>query len=527
MVFRINPITAKRLRRFKAHRRAFFSLIVLLCLYALSLCSELLCNDVPIIILHKGRLYFPIIRFYPDNTFTGSGLNTRANYREISRRSDFTDGSSWMLWPLMRTGPNDIADMENLSKHLRIVCTLSPVPQVCGLSLDSDLTITRFQGAESLRLADDDWQGRKIGEFWSIPNELETAVKNRLDNRQAPAASFKCGGLMGMPEATISLAAFNGRKTPPKEIRATVRYGLGESRQHILSFAPNSSLPSSGKEFFKTLPDDARKSLTNAAKEAMENGDCSTEITIGGVPYTLMAEHEKLRFPFRPVPGHPCGFDAAGRDVLVRLLYALRTSLSFGIILVCCSMLVGSLIGLTQGYLGGWADLGGQRLIEIWSALPFLYIVILMGSIYGPGFWLMIFCYALFNWIGISYYMRAEMLRLRKLAFVESARCLGLPPVRIVLRHVLPNALVPIITFFPFSLVGAIGSLAALDYLGFGLPPPTPSIGQLLQQAQSMRWAWWLILYPSMLLFVVMMLGIFIGEGVRDAFDPRTQGRLE
>ena len=150
-----------------------------------------------------------------------------------------------------------------------------------------------------------------------------------------------------------------------------------------------------------------------------------------------------------------------------------------------------------------------------------------MGSIYGPGFWLMIFCYALFNWIGISYYMRAEMLRLRKLAFVESARCLGLPPTRIVLRHVLPNALVPIITFFPFSLVGAIGSLAALDYLGFGLPPPTPSIGQLLQQAQSMRWAWWLILYPSLLLFVVMMLGIFIGEGVRDAFDPRTQGRLE
>jgi microcin C transport system permease protein len=123
--------------------------------------------------------------------------------------------------------------------------------------------------------------------------------------------------------------------------------------------------------------------------------------------------------------------------------------------------------------------------------------------------------------------MRAEMLRLRKLPFVESAKCMGLSSVRIVLRHVLPNALVPIITFFPFSLVGAIGSLAALDYLGFGLPPPTPSIGQLLQQAQSMRWAWWLILYPSLLLFVVMMLGVFIGEGVRDAFDPRTQGRLE
>ena len=526
-MFRINPITAKRIRRFKAHRRAFISLIVLLCLYALSLCSELLCNDVPIIVWHNGRLHFPIIRFYPDNDFTGSGLNTRADYRAISKLSAFTDGPSWMLWPIMRTGPNDIAAPESLSEHLRIVCTLSPVPQVCGISLDGEMNITRFQGAENLKLTDDDWQGMKLGEFWSIPDGLPAAVKDRLENKPSPATSFKCGGLKGMPEATISLSAYNERNRPPREIRATIRYGLGDSRQRILFFNKHSSAPSSELEFFKTLPDDVKTTLLNAANDAAENGESTAEITIGNAPYTLMAEHEKLRFPFRPVSGHPCGFDAAGRDVLVRLLYALRTSLSFGIILVCCSMLVGSLIGLTQGYLGGWADLGGQRLIEIWSALPFLYIVILMGSIYGPGFWLMIFCYALFNWIGISYYMRAEMLRLRKLAFVESARCLGLPPTRIVLRHVLPNALVPIITFFPFSLVGAIGSLAALDYLGFGLPPPTPSIGQLLQQAQSMRWAWWLILYPSLLLFVVMMLGIFIGEGVRDAFDPRTQGRLE
>ncbi|HOG50794.1 MAG TPA: ABC transporter permease subunit, partial [Lentisphaeria bacterium] len=135
--------------------------------------------------------------------------------------------------------------------------------------------------------------------------------------------------------------------------------------------------------------------------------------------------------------------------------------------------------------------------------------------------------YALFNWIGISYYMRAEMLRLRRLPFVESARCLGLPGWKIVFRHILPNAVVPLITFFPFSLVGAIGSLAALDYLGFGLPPPTPSLGQLLQQAQSQRWAWWLILYPSATLFLVMLLGVFVGEGVREAFDPRQHSRLE
>jgi microcin C transport system permease protein len=245
---------------------------------------------------------------------------------------------------------------------------------------------------------------------------------------------------------------------------------------------------------------------------------------------------EEVRFPFRPVrgipegvstPAHVMGLDDSGRDVLARILYGLRTSLSFGLILVICSLSFGTLIGSVQGYLGGWVDITGQRLIEIWSALPFLYIIILMGSVYGPSFWLLIVCYALFNWIGMSYYMRAEMLRLKRLPFVEAAKCLGLPGWKIVLKHILPNALVPLVTFFPFSLVGAVGALAALDYLGFGLPPPTASLGQLLQQAQSQKWAWWLILYPSLALFLVMLLGVFIGEGVREAFDPKRQSRLQ
>jgi microcin C transport system permease protein len=201
--------------------------------------------------------------------------------------------------------------------------------------------------------------------------------------------------------------------------------------------------------------------------------------------------------------------------------------MTFGLILVVCSLCIGTVVGSLQGYFGGVLDLAGQRVIEVWSALPFLYVMILMGSIYGPSFQLLIFCYGLFNWIGMSYYMRAEMLRLRKQPFVEAARCLGLPSWKIIFRHVLPNGLVPLITLFPFSLVGAIGSLAALDYLGFGLPPPTPSWGELLAQAQSLRWAWWLILYPSLALFLVMLLGVFVGEGVRNAFDPRRFSKLQ
>jgi len=172
-------------------------------------------------------------------------------------------------------------------------------------------------------------------------------------------------------------------------------------------------------------------------------------------------------------------------------------------------------------------DIVGQRLIEIWDALPFLYILILMGSVFGRSFGLLLLCYGVFNWVGISYYQRAEFLRLRKMAFVEAARCMGIPAWKIMFQHILPNALVPVITFFPFSLVGAIGLLAALDYLGFGLPPPTASWGELLTQAQEYTWAWWLALYPALALFIVMLLGVFVGEGVRSAFDPRPISRLE
>jgi len=201
--------------------------------------------------------------------------------------------------------------------------------------------------------------------------------------------------------------------------------------------------------------------------------------------------------------------------------------MTFGFLLVFMSMGLGVCLGSVQGYFGGKLDITFQRFTEIWSALPFLYIMILLGAVYGRGFFLLLFCYAIFNWIGISYYMRAEFLRLRHMAFVEAAQSLGLPHRKVIFRHILPNAIVPVITFFPFSLVGAIASLAALDYLGFGLPPPTPSWGELLQQAQQFRWAWWLILYPSLALFAVMVLAVFVGEGVRNAYDPRPSIRIE
>ena len=234
-----------------------------------------------------------------------------------------------------------------------------------------------------------------------------------------------------------------------------------------------------------------------------------------------------VSFPFRPVPDHPFGIDAGGRDVYARVVHGMRIALVFGLVLAFLGMLFGLVIGAIEGYFGGKTDIVLQRFTEIWSAMPFLYVMIFIGSTMGRSFAVLLVCYAIFNWITVSYYLRAEFLRLRTRTFVEAAKVQGSSTARIIFVHILPNALTPLITLFPFLLMGAIASLAALDFLGFGLPPMTPSCGELLAEAQQFRSAWWLILFPSAALFIVMLLTVLIGEGLRDAFDPRQEARLE
>ena len=234
-----------------------------------------------------------------------------------------------------------------------------------------------------------------------------------------------------------------------------------------------------------------------------------------------------VSFPFPPCPGHPFGIDAGGRDVYARVVHGMRIALVFGLALAGLGLLFGLVIGAIEGYFGGVTDILLQRFTEIWSSIPFLYVMIFIGSTLGRSFAVLLVSYAVFNWIAVSYYMRAEFLRLRGRTFVEAAKVQGLSAVRIIFVHILPNALTPLITLFPFLLMGAIGSLAALDFLGFGLPPMTPSCGELLQEAQQFRSAWWLILFPSLALFIVMLLTVLVGEGLRDAFDPRQKSRLE
>ena len=210
-----------------------------------------------------------------------------------------------------------------------------------------------------------------------------------------------------------------------------------------------------------------------------------------------------------------------------RVVHGMRIQLLFGFLLAGSGLLFGVVIGSLEGYFGGRTDLTLQRFTEIWSALPFLYVMIFLGSTVGRSFLILLISYAIFNWIAVSYYMRAEFLRLRSLQFVEAAKIFGFSHFRIIFSHILPNALTPLITLFPFLLMGAIGSLAALDFLGFGLPPMTPSCGELLNQAQQFRDAWWLVVFPSAALFIVMLLAVLVGEGLRDAFDPKVCSRYE
>ncbi len=231
--------------------------------------------------------------------------------------------------------------------------------------------------------------------------------------------------------------------------------------------------------------------------------------------------------PTPPTVHNLLGTDDRGRDILTRLLYGYRISFSFALLITFASMTLGIIIGALQGYWGGLFDLSMQRLIEIFSALPFLYIVIIVGSSMGTSFGMLLIIFTIFNWVGISYYMRSEFLKLREIQFVEAAKALGIKDWKIMFRHILPNAMTPIITFLPFDLIGSFSSLSALDYLGFGLPAPTPSWGELMRQGMDNIFSYWLSLFPVIALFLVLLLIAFVGEGIRDAFDPKEYQKME
>lgn len=214
------------------------------------------------------------------------------------------------------------------------------------------------------------------------------------------------------------------------------------------------------------------------------------------------------------------GTDANGGDVLARLLYGTRISLLFGLLLTLFSSVIGIVVGAVQGYFGGRIDLIGQRLVEVWSGMPALFLLILLSSVIQPGFWWLLLVTVAFGWMSLVSVVRAEFLRTRNFDYIRAAQALGVSDGRIMLRHMLPNAMVATLTFLPFILCGSITTLTSLDFLGFGLPLGSPSLGELLLQGKNNLQAPWLGIAAFLSVAVLLTLLIFIGEAVRDAFDP-------
>lgn len=268
-----------------------------------------------------------------------------------------------------------------------------------------------------------------------------------------------------------------------------------------------------------TILKDRRRSPTGDLQGLARAGTMPSLTGLGAVPPTPPDSNRE----------HYFGTDSGGRDVASRLLYGFRISIFFAIFLTVIGQVIGTIIGSLQGYRGGRFDLISQRIIEILISIPFLYVVIILAALFAPTFWMLVVIMSLFQWISITFYMRTEMYREKTREYCLAAKSYGASGWRIVFRHLLPNCLTPLVTFTPFAVVGAIFALTGLDYLGYGLPPPTPSWGEMMDQALQAdnRDKLWLTLAPFGAITITLVLVVFIGESVREAFDPKQYSKYE
>jgi microcin C transport system permease protein len=357
----LSPMNQRRLQNFKANKRGYWSFWVFLVLFVLSLFSEFLANDRPIIARYKGETLFPVFVTYPEEKF--GGFLARTDYRDPVIAKEIEE-NGWMIWPPIRFSYQTI-------------------------NLD-------------------------------LPKPAPSPPSWLLKDADCKALAEKAGG-----------------------------------------------------------------------------STC------------------------RDIEWNWLGTDDRGRDVLARVLYGFRISVLFGLTLALISSVIGITAGAIQGYFGGTTDLVFQRIIEIWNSVPSLYLLIIISSFIAPSFFVLLGILLLFSWVQLVGVVRAEFLRARNLEYVRAARALGLTNGKIMIRHILPNAMVATLTLLPFILNGSITTLTSLDFLGFGLPPGSPSLGEMLQQGKSNLQAPWLGITAFMVIATMLSLLIFVGEAVRDAFDPR------
>jgi microcin C transport system permease protein len=378
---KLSPINERRWANFKANRRGYWSLVIFLVLFVLTLFAELIANDRPLIVRYKGETLFPVLVDYPESKF--GGFLAVTDYRDPVNIQEI-ESNGWMLWPPIR------------------------------YSYD---TINK-----------------------DYPNRVDAEGRCFIERD-----GIKQPGGLGYP-------------APPQWA--------------------------------------ARAALCEASPDQMAR-------------YMAIGNWNWL------------GLDNQGRDVLARVIYGFRISVLFGLILTLFSSAIGVAAGAVQGYYGGWLDLVMQRFLEIWGNIPTLYVLIIIAAVLVPGFWTLLLVLLAFQWTSLVGVVRAEFLRARNFEYVRAARALGLSDRTIMWKHVLPNAAVATLTFMPFQLSGSITTLTSLDFLGLGLPPGSPSLGELLLQGKGDLGAPWLGMSAFFSIAIMLSLLIFIFEGVRDALDPR------
>ena len=361
-IIRLSGLNQRRWALFKANRRGFWSLIIFLILFAVSIFAPVISNDRPILVSYKGELLFPTFTEYPEEKF--GGFLARTDFRDPFIQ-DEVNANGWMIWPPLRYSYN------------------------------------------------------------TVNNEL--------------------------PEPAPARPAFE------------------LTREQACSKFP----------------------------QGVNDPNC------------VFVNLNWL------------GTDDQGRDVIARLIYGYRISVAFGLALAAISSVIGIIAGAVQGYLGGWTDLLFQRFLDIWTSVPLIYLLIILSAFISPTFWILLFVLVLFSWTELVGLVRAEFLRARNFEYVRAARALGLSNPKIIFKHLLPNALVSSVTFMPFIIAGSVTTLTALDFLGFGLPPGSPSLGELLNQGKQNLQAPWLGLTGFFVVSIMLSLLVFTGEAVRDSLDPR------
>ncbi len=450
---RLDPITRKRLERFRRIKRGYYSFIVLTVAILLSVFSPYLAESRALLVWYEGRVYLPTFEYFPMETFgqepppAWGTADLETEYLRLQRE-----------WQLER----ELYDRE----------------------------LARFGGdATALPALDERYPNRGHyvvmppvpwdpyqNDFWY--NEILNEVQDLLD----------AGDVLG--------AARLARRDRLDPLADAIEGGGIEPMMMNPELSPTGDLLG-----------------------LVRSGAMPLLAGLGTVPPT----------PPDFTRRHYLGTDSQGRDVASRLLYGFRISVFFALFLVLIGQAIGTVVGSLQGYLGGRFDILSQRLIEVLIAVPFLYVVIIMAALFAPTFWMLLGIMALWQWIAITFYMRTEMYREKTREYCLAARSYGASHLRIIFRHLLPNCLTPLVTFTPFAIVGAIFALTGLDYLGYGLPAPTPSWGELIDQALQLenRDRLWLILAPFGALTATLVLVVFIGESVREAFDPKRYAKYE